>query len=303
MTARRRFEVVSYGRDEFKQVTFSDPLGGTSWLGLRVPTLATSAIAAANKTPQSANRYLFLGAAFSVGEGSRCRLIGYRQYLEIGIPLALGGEGSQLIRPILLPVTTPGWCFPDATTTWHFRKLGGPNAQGLQSFRPSNATDLPNLRKGFGMTSALLYQSYTLPAGDAFYPDLTAYVPPNGGRPFGEPLSDDPQLSTIYGLQTDWKSPDAWGSLDLEVRGPCTIAAFISVGQTNPSTRPADPTSGSGGGAFGIGIAPEDAFLANGVDIFHQKAIVWRVGVSMVVEVDSLESEVRAILGGEREVG
>ena len=304
MTARRRLEIASYGIDEFKQTFFSDPFGSISWLGMRVPTLSTTALASANATAPYQNRYLFLGAAFSVAEGSRCRVIGYRQYAELGIPLAVTGEGGGFTRPILLPVTTPGWCFPDATTTWHFRRLGGsPNAAGLPSFRPSNPTDLVNLRRGFGMTPALLYQSVTLPAGDAFYPDLTAYVPPNGGRPFGAPLTDDPRLSNLYGLQTEWKTADAWESLDLEVRGPDTVCAFISTAQSDPSSRPRDPSTGFGAGSLGIGIAPEDAFLANGVDIYETPAILWRVGVSLIVEVDSLESEIRAVVGGERRTG
>lgn len=303
MTARRRFEVLSYGQDEFKQTVFSDPFGSISWLGLRVPTLPTRTVATANGTPPWRNRYLFVGAAFSVADRARARIIGYRQYMTIMSPF-LGSISEQVVTvPRRLQVTTPGWTFPDnVTTTWHFRQLGGPNAQGLRSFRPSNTTDLVNLRRGFNMSPALLYQSYTLPAGNAFYTDLTAYVPPNGGRPYGLPLTDDPRLSNVYGLQTSWRSPDAWGSLDVEVRGPATVVAFISVAQTNPTDRQ-DPTTGTGAAPFGIGIAPEDAFLANALDIWTAPAIVDTVGVSMVVETDSLESDVRTLVGGERKLG
>lgn len=339
MTARRRFELLSYGQDEYKQVTFSDPFGSISWLGLRVPTLPTATVASQNHSPQWRNRYLFLGCAFSVAEGSRARIIGYRQLMEIGVlvpntpappptgpvqasalaapeirrrlraPLPLAGAPAPALAPtpVILDVTSPGWTFADATTTWHFRRLGPPNAQGLPSFRPSNATDLNNFRRGFGMTSALLYQSYTLPAGDAFYTDLTAYVPPNGGRPYGTPLTDDPRLSNVYGLQTPWKTADAWESLDLEVRGPDTVCAFISCAQTDPATRPLDISTGSGAGVLGIGIRPEDAFLCNAEDgkfgNGSNLAIVWRVGVSMIVEVDSLVSEVRSVVGHERHLG
>ena len=301
MTARRRIEIASYGVDETRQLSGTTPYGGSPWLGLRVPTLATAALTPAGK-PRGSSRYLFSGAAFSVGEGSRARIIGYRQYHEIGFLFTTGNDPNKLVRTLTFPVTTPGWAFPDATVSWHFRRLGPPNAKGLPLFTPTSLS-AQNLMKGYAMGPSLLYQSITLPAGDPYYVDLTAYVPPNGGRPFGSPLSNHPQSSTLLGLATDWKHPDAWHSLDVEVRGPDTIAALISVAQTDPSSYPVFPFTGSTGNAFyGLGLSPEDQFMAT-AQAFGTHAIQWRVGVSLIVEVDSLVSEVRTVMGHEREIG
>lgn len=295
MTARRRIEIASYGVDETRQLSGTTPFGGSPWLGLRVPTKSTASLTPAGK-PRSSFRYLFNGAAFSIGAGSRARVIGYRQYHEIGF-LVTDGTG---VRPVTMPVTTPGWAFPDATVSWHFRLLGPPNAQGLPLFTPAPQNG-QNLTKGWSVGPGLLYQTITLPAGDPYYVDLTAYVPPNGGRPFGRPLTDHNQSSTILGLATDWKTPDAWGALDVEVEGPNTVAALISVAQTDPTAYP-PPFSGVSfvPQDLGTGVTPEDAFLLNASAFGAADAIQWRVGVSLIVEVDSLESELRVIAGRER---
>jgi len=290
MSARRRIEIAAYGVDETKQISGTSPFGGASWLGLRVPTLATATIAAANGTPPWQNRYLFLAAAFSVGAGSRCVLRGYRQYHAIGALLA-PGEGGIFGRPLIREVTTPGWSFPDATMTTHIRRLGPPNAQGLPKFRPSPLDGL-NFRRGFSMQSALLYEAITLPAGDPYYVDLTAYTPPNGGRPYGTPLRDHPEGGTILGLDTEWRSHGAWDSLDLEVEGPDTVCAFVSVAQTTTSAYATPAPSGN----YGNGFSPEDQFCINAAQL-SLAAIEWTVGCSLIVEVDSLKADVRAILG------
>lgn len=303
MTARRRLEIPAYGVDEFKQLNGSDPWGSNSWLGLRVPTLATNTLAAANGVRPWQNRYLFMGPKFSVAERSRARLLGFRQFLEIGV-LLTGGEGGGASgpRPLLLPVTTPDWSFSDATVSWHFRRLGPPGSHpiGLPTPAPNNLKCLAFRESD---TPALLYESVTLPAADTFYTDLTAYTPPNAGRPWGTPLTDNPSMSTIYGLQTDYRHPDAWQSLDVEVRGPETVACLISVAQTNPATRP-EILGGFTPASFGIGISPEDAFVQTVQNVFGLAGpIYWRVGASLIVEVDSLVSEVRAMLGGEGAAG
>lgn len=276
MGRTRRIEIASYGVDETRQLSGTSPFGGSAWVGLRVPTLATAALTPAGQ-PRRSFRYLFNGASFSIGAGVKAKVVGYRQYHEIGF-LVTDGSG---VRAITLPVTTPGWAFPDATVSWHFRLLGPPNAQGLPSFTPAPQNG-QNLIKGWATGPALLYQTITLPAADPYYVDLTAYVPPNGGRPFGRPLTDHPQASNLLGLATDWRTPDAWGSLDVDVSGPDTVAALISVAQTDPTTYPALPFTAA---QAGIGVSPEDAFLANAI-LGSAHAIQWRVGVSLIVETD-----------------
>lgn len=299
MGRTRRVEIASYGVDETRQLSGTSPFGGSAWLGLRVPTLPTSTLTPAGK-PRGSFRYLFNGASFSVGAGAKARIIGYRQYHEIGFLQTSGTSENVLVRAVTMPVTTPGWAFPDATVSWHFRLLGGPNAQGLPLFTPAPQNG-QNLIKGWATGPALLYQSITLPAGDPYYVDLTAYVPPNGGRPFGRPLTDHPQAATILGLATDWKTPDAWGSLDVEVSGPDTVAALISVAQTDPTAYP-PPFTVTGGFAapLGDGVTPEDAFLMNAAQA-GKHAIQWRVGVSLIVET-GLE-DILVTAGKVREIG
>jgi hypothetical protein len=292
MGRTRRIEIASYGVDETRQLSGTSPFGGSAWLGLRVPTKTTASLTPSGK-PRVSYRYLFNGASFSVGPGAKARIIGYRQYHEIGFLVGSSGAG---FRAITLPVTTPGWAFPDATVSWHFRLLGGPNAQGLPLFTPAPQNG-QNLIKGWATGPALLYQSITLPVGDPYYVDLTAYVPPNGGRPFGRPLTDHPQSGTILGLATDWRTPDAWGSLDVEVSGPDTVAALISVAQTDPSAYPALPFTSA---QAGVGVTPEDSFLANAI-VGGKTAIQWRVGVSLIVET-GLE-DIVVTSGKVREVG
>lgn len=298
MTARRRFEVASHGVDEFfGQGHATDPFGGTSWVGLRVPFAPTAAITPQG-VPSFASRYLFQGAAFSVAEGSVARIIGYRQLVTLGT-IVESGTSTALI-PQELEVEEPEFAFIDATVSWHFRRLGPPNAQGLPSFRPSNKTDGVSFRKGFSMQPALLYKSITLPAGNPYYTNLTAYQPPNAGRPYGYPLTDNPELSDIKGLVTRWKTPDALGSLDVEVRGPDTVCAFISVAQTDPNLSQGVPAAFTNPGNAGLGISREQAFIQNANLGYDLPVFYWRVGVSLIVEVDSLVSEMRERAGRER---
>lgn len=295
MTARRRIEIQSHGVDEFHQGFGTDPFGSQSWLGLRVPFLATTSFR---------NRYLFMGAAFSVAEGSRARIIGYRQLYNLGCIVENVGPRPQgvlaprqpapgLHIPLEFEVETPSFAFVDGTVTWHFRRLGPPNAQGLPLFTPSNLTDLESARRGVSMTPALLYDTMTVPAGNPYYTNLTAYTPPNGGRPYGVPLTDAPELSDIYGLQTKWRDADAWGSLDVEVEGPDTVCAFISVAQTNPvlSQFITPPLAEPPGTTL---TPPEFNFLTMANFGFAVPVYNWRVGVSLIVEVDSRVSEIRS---------
>jgi hypothetical protein len=301
-TPRRRFELPSYGIDEFKQFHGSDPFGSDSWLGLRVPFQSTQSIAEENQSPQFSNRYLFMGARFDIAEGSKARIIGYRQLLIIGF-LATGADESTDNGPvpITFEVVSPDFAFTDATVSWHFRLLGPPASRTIGNNTPANKTNLKNLIFRESDTPALLYEKVLVPPGE-FYPDLLLYTPPNLGKPWGKPLTDDPRLSTIYGLQTKWRTPDAWGSLDVEVQGPDTVAAFISVAQTNPQTRPQLATTFSGQN-FGLGFPPEEQFIMNNRVLFantpNSGVIYWKVGVSLIVEVDSLVSEVRGLVGGE----
>ena len=86
------------------------------------------------------------------------------------------------------------------------------------------------------------------------------------------------------------------------MRGPETVSAFISVSQTDPAERADLPSPGGtpvNVGNYGQGLAPEDQFMQSAKYIFGQNAILWKVGVSMIFEVDSVVSEIRAAAGRE----
>jgi hypothetical protein len=188
---------------------------------MRVPTLAFT------------DRYLFTGCACSIGEGAKARILGYRQLVTIGQANVGAGE-SPTPRFVEQEVTSPFWRFSDGNVWMGLRQAGGPNWQGAATATPVPGTPPRGTSFQDSMAPSLLYEEITLPVGNTIYPDLTAYVPPNHGRPWGRPIqSGNDWLS----LQTQWRTHGAWHSMDLEVEGPDTIAIFISVLQSNPSTR------------------------------------------------------------------
>lgn len=264
--SKRILEVSSSGPDEFLQLIGGDPFGGSTAVGLRVPALAL-----ANVDP-ALNRYLFNGCAYSIGEGAKARILGYRQLVTIGQGFA-SIEGSTP-RFVEQEVLSPVWRFQDGNVWMGLRQAGGPNWQGIPTQTPVPATPPNGTSFRAGMAPSLLYESITLPGANLYYPDLTAYVPPNQGRPWGRPIqSGNDWLS----LQTQWRTHGAWHALDIEVEGPDTIAIFISVLQSNPSTRRALAPPGT---FFAGGLSAEEQFLLN-----YPNAIYWRVGCSLIVEL------------------
>lgn len=276
MTARRVLELASTGIDEFLGIIGSDPFGSTSWVGLRVPTLATATIATANGTNIPAARYLFAAANFSVGEGAMARIIGYRQLVTIGTTQTEGGTGQK--RAIEQLVSSPFWHFPDGDVSFHIRSVRG------VPLRTPGPTDRRSFKFRRSDGPALLYETATVPAG-GLYVNLTAYRPPNAGRPWGEPL--EAHQGVFYDQRTQWLTHGAWNALDLEVEGPDIVTAFVSVCQTNPSGRPVitPPTP-----FFPGGLSAEEQFLLN-----FPSAIYWRVGMSLIVEVGRRVVEVSGV--------
>lgn len=272
----RLYEIASSGIDEQLQGLGGDPFNGSSATGLRVPTLAT---------PDAQHRYLFLACQFSLGENARAIIRGWRQLVTLGALVSPAGTGEtgNRARFVEQEVTSPVFRLPDGNVSFHLRRLGPPNARGWPQYQPSNLTDLRSFKKGWADGPALLYQSYTIPAADEFYVDLTAYTPPNLGRPWGTSLSDG-QLNAVYDLRTQWRTHGAWdNSLDLVVDGPDTIAMFISVQQSAGAT----PITVGGVPAtlaqMPNGI-PEEQFIT-AMSALGLSVIYWRVGASLIVEM------------------
>jgi hypothetical protein len=267
--SRRVFEINSSGVDEFLQGIGGDPFGGSSYVGLRVPTLATPSL------PNGGGRYLFNLASFSIATGIRARIVGYRQLLTLGAVITAAGSESSA-RFVEMEVTTPTFRLPDGNVSWHIHRLGPPNSQGFPTGDPANLTDIRSLKKNFSINPALLYQSYTIPAGNAFYPDLTAYMPPNGGKPWGTPLRAGEQ-GTFCDLRTRWRDSRAWSSLDVELDGPETVAFMASVHQS------------AGASEAGVLSAipngmPEEQFVSAFAESVTG-AIYWRIAGALMVEV------------------
>ena len=266
---KRIIEIQSAGFDEYLQGVGGDPQRGGSYVGLRVPALAS--------TPD--NRVLFLGAAFSISDGAKARIIGARQLVTIGEVL---NPGTDTARPVEQEVTSAVWRFTDGNVSHHLRQIGPPNGQG-QPAVVQGPLDAPSFKYRWAMAPALLYQAASVAAGEP-YTNLTAYTPPNGGAPFGRPIENGFEQGALYGLSFNRRTSQAWESLSIDIEGPDTVAWFIPVKQTNTSTRVA-LTPPEGGFVSG-GLPPEEAFLQN-----FPNAIYWRVGVSLIVELDASSDE------------
>lgn len=259
----RLIEIASSGFDEWTQGIGVDPWSGSSPMGLRVPTLAT---------PDPQSRYLFLLASFTIGEGASVKVKGFRQFLSLGTAL-------NSTRFIEQEVVSPAFRLPDGNVSWSLRRLGNPNARGFPQVGPT-PLDLRSFKKGWSDGPALLYADYSIPAGNRIYPQLTAYTPPNSGRPWGTPLPVGPS-GPFTDLKTPWKATQAWRSLDLDINGPDTICFFASVWQSAGTYTVAAPSASFSG----LNI-PEEAFMANfGGSEDVARPIYWRVGGALIVEV------------------
>lgn len=256
----RVFEVSSTGVDEYLQGISGDPFRGSSAVGLRVPTLATT-------SPDA--RYLFMGASFSLGEKGKARIKGYRQLVTLGKDITTEGGTPRFVE---MPVTTPTFRLQDGNWSFHIHRLGPPNAQGF----PQPAGNLTNLRsfvRNWSEGPALLYNEYTIPAGQSYYTKLTAYTPPNRGQPWGTALRAG-EHATVYDLRTEWLTHGAWHALDVELDGPDTIAMFVSVKQS------AGATAAGALSAIPNGC-PEEQFIAA-----FPGCIIWRVACALIVEME-----------------
>ena len=272
-----RGESDAQGIDEALQIIGGDPYGRNAGVGLRIPALPL-----VNATPET-SRYLFLLSLFTVARGKTARLRGYRQLVKLG-KVFQNEEG--LYRPVEFNVTDPQWHPVGGNISWHLMDLGVWGGNGIPGIGPALGPLIPapigidNFAWRMSSTPALLFETATLVGG--YYVNLTAYTPPNGGRPWGVPLLEG-GFGSFYDLRTPWTASQAWHSLDVEIVGPKTVGFFASVRQADTSA-PDYALTGSGGppgGAsiYGSGLPPEEAFLVN-----FPTANYWRIGGALVVE-------------------
>jgi hypothetical protein len=272
---RRHFEVWSSGIDEMLQGVGGDPYRGLSNLGLRVPFRPTF-------DPDS--RYLFNLASFSLAEGAKARIVGYRQFWSLGARIGPVGGPFRFVEQ---PVTQPNFHLPDGNVSWHMHRIGHHEVSKQRRLVPP--ADYFNTHKELRSTAwrmsnnpALLFEQWT-PSG-SFYVNLTSYTAPNKGRPWGASLQNN--FGTFYDQKTDWTEHGAWHALDVPVDGPCTVAFQASVLQTDPTSRVLLPVPNP---FFPNGLSDEEQFLLNFPFIEGQStgAVIWRVAGALAVELDA----------------
>jgi hypothetical protein len=251
--------------DQDLQLVGSDPSGGPYNTGLRVP-----ATAAQGDIP--ANRYMMMLAMARFNANQKARLVGIRQLVTIGAYIPSNSEDpTACTYPLELEVTSSMWHFVDANITWYLQRIPP------MKFYTSSNSNTDGEIKLYSPTPALLFQNAIGDAG--------GYVPPNGGIPYGTPLISG--LSALHDLRFGWRSNQAWDSIDIEIEGPCDIALFASIQQTDPETRcglvlPEGLTSAD--------LPPEDRFVYNFPD-----AVYWRVAGSLIFQEEEYYKEPRGL--------
>lgn len=278
---RKRIEIVSSGIDEALQGIGSSPYGGLSWVGLRVPSLATP-------TARPDLRYLFMLCSFSLSEGEIARVVGFRHGWSLGF------FDSVHNRIVEQEVLSPWFKGNDFNVSWHIRKQGidEPIRSGFAGTIPAGALGpLQNFASNFSPSPALLFRptGTVVAAGNPFYATgMTTYVPPNNGKPWGTPAAVE--YGTFNDLKTQWRDGSDWHSTDIPIVGPCRIAFYASVFQSSlqrrvnltlPTTAVTPPSTVLN---FPLGLSPEEQFLQN-----FPEAIVWRVAGGLLVEYESFE--------------
>jgi hypothetical protein len=278
-TRPRWREIATTGFDEFGQGYGLGPYGGPpTFVGLRVPFLPTDSAGVTG-------RYLFLLAVFSVGHGECFRLAGYRQMATIGIAQTTGTETNVTRRVIEQQITTPFFRFPDGDISWHIRLLGEQPTELMTGQRPG-AADMNSFIQYGANTPALLYgpPAPDVPVG-RIYPNIATYTPPNGGRPYGNPIPN--KMGDFFDIRTQWMTHGAWGSLEMPIYGPETVAFFCSVRQTDPNTRPNIVVPDAPPDFYSNGLSPEEQFILNFTttsDITTFGPQYWRVAGSLIFE-------------------
>jgi hypothetical protein len=196
--------------------------------------------------------------------------------------------GSEYTSYFERQVTSPRWRFPDGNVSWHvmamqpntptpaFLVLPGGVTGNVTNQPPGSAFALAN-------TPSILALSSAADAG---------YTPPNGGRPFGNPLT--PDLGNFHDLRFPWDSANAWHySVDVPINAPCDIALFASVAQTDPEGRnnptpPASPILSAPSAGVST-LSPEDQFYLT----FVETAVYWRIAGALVFAENCGEDNTR----------
>lgn len=258
--ARTTFEVFSEGIDEALQGIGSDPYSGMNALGLRVPTLAT---------PDLKSRYLFLCCGFELPENARACITGIRTFATLGVRNTAGASPVVIEQEIV----TPGYSLPDGNVSWHLRRI--PLAIDITR----GVSDLDSFRHRICKSPACLYETAEL--ADSFYVHLTAYTPPNLGRPPGDSVG---RLGTFHDLRFPWRL--GWHNPEIHVEGPGYYALFASVRQSAGAFTGLAPDAGATAVTPSLGAENNFAIGYGGKGATSTGVLIWRVAGALRVEVE-----------------
>lgn len=238
-----RHEIVAAGPNAEFGFIGSDPYQTSAYTGLVVPATPSAAIGGA--------RYLFMlaRASFNAGEQSAdnrgVRLVGMRQYAELvaRIPAGTGPLGSTPTAGTVTfrqEIRQPLWHPLDGAISWHVMVVGRSSQRDQRN--PLNADGLCYMDSA---SPALLYQS------------LAPYAPPNGGRPWGTPVTSS--LGNVHELRYHWRDRYTQRAIDIPINPPCDVALYAVVRQNDPAT---NPSFGEGATANQFSaLSPEDQFV------------------------------------------
>jgi hypothetical protein len=222
-------------------------------------------------------------ASFSIPEGARARIVSLRTSWTMG---AVQGEPAapRLVEQI---VTNPFFRLPDGNVSFSLRQssplantflgsqVGTSNIINLTP-PPVTLPSLPNLVFRNSRQPAMLFESITYTVPTTFYADnVNAYVPPNGGLPYGDEVASG--YGNFNDLRMQYASGNDWNNVDLPVEGPATVQLFASVrqNQTGTALTVASPIT------FPAGLSAEEQFLQ-----LFPAARIWRVIGSLGVEME-----------------
>ncbi len=267
---RTRAAHASQGTDNTLQLVASDPTRGLGRIGLRVPKLPTSI--ASPVTEQGAHtdplgfdsRYLFVLSSLEIAEGRRVRLRGMRftwwLMADLGTP---GTEVPSTHYFDIFEVKESAFRLPDGNVSLHLRFVSPGEAPEVQT--PKLAC--PSFEYIYSKGPALLFADGTaFPAANLdpvtgkpdFYTNLTTYVPPAKGRPWGSPAAGG--LGQRYDSFVPWRDSQGWSALDIGFTGPGTVMLQASVRQNNPEF---PPTVTHPVPYFPLGDCPSQQFVWN----------------------------------------
>jgi hypothetical protein len=223
-------EVTSSGHDDDRTFIGSSAFSNDpSSTGLRI----SGAPSALN------NPYLFQLCGIAITSFEAIRIRGLRTYVDIRGVVGQYDQGGVLIGnyPVVLPVTSPLWTFPDGFASFHLRFNRGP----MRTIGP--VFPRPGVTNNIGSTgSALIYQG----------PNPAAY---QMGRMVGDPIGS---LGTVRDQRFAWGQQGAMQDIDYVVQGPGVLILYAAIKQTDPTTRVQLQLPPG----FDIGsLGPEDRFV------------------------------------------